>query len=147
VTDALSTVFSRLEVSIAQCELHRKARERVAEQCISMACDVANMAFPARQTAPTTPITMVHGSWEADPEPVPPSVERWVAGYLQVAVRTRGHSCGGWFGAGYHRWTTSQSQASSGALPCHTPRTHHTIVSSETVPTDVHVCSRMTRSP
>ena len=89
VAEALGTVLDRLSQNIHQREVQQKACDRVAAECVSLAYDVLNMMYPARQTAATSPATMVNGSWEADPEPVPPSVERWIAGYLQVAVRRR----------------------------------------------------------
>lgn len=86
VSDGMRSILDKLNTNIYEIELHRRACDRVAAQCMSVAYDVVNMMYLARQTAPLTPLSMVQGSWEPDTEPEPSSVERWNGGFLKVAV-------------------------------------------------------------
>jgi hypothetical protein len=86
VSDGMCSIMDELNKSIEEMELNRRACDRVAAQCMSVAYDVVNMMYMARQTAPLTPLSMVQGSWEPELEPEPCSVERWNGGFLKVAV-------------------------------------------------------------
>lgn len=88
VSGALQCVLDQLSVSVQERQIQKLACERAASKCMGIALDVVNMMYPARQTAATTPLSMLHGSWEPEDEPEPPSIERWVGGFLQMAVRS-----------------------------------------------------------
>jgi hypothetical protein len=86
VTHALMSIIDKVTVEIHVREIQRRACEKAASQCLEVAYDVIKLICPARQKAPFTPISMVHGSWEPEPNMIPCSVERWCGGFLGLQV-------------------------------------------------------------
>lgn len=86
IVDTLEDVFARVWGVLELKEIQRTAREEVARECLEDAIAVVDMAYPARQKAPFTPISMMNGSWLPHKEPEPPALERWVGGYLSRKV-------------------------------------------------------------
>jgi hypothetical protein len=86
IVDAFEAIYSRVWNDLEIKDVQRIAREEVAHECLEDALAVVDMAYPARQNAPFTPISMMNGSWLPEREPEPPALERWVGGYLSRRV-------------------------------------------------------------
>lgn len=82
ITAALDLIYKRTWDHIDVLEAQRSSRLTVARECLEAAYAVVDLAYPARQKAAVTPISMMHGSWEPEKEPERPALERWVTGYL-----------------------------------------------------------------
>eukprot|EP00892_Ulva_mutabilis_P001796 jgi/Ulvmu1/11617/UM008_0018.1 len=82
VNGALELIFKGVWHQADLLEQQRSTRLAVARECLEAAYSVIDMAYPSRQKAPVTPISMIHGSWEPDKEPERPALERWATGYL-----------------------------------------------------------------
>lgn len=82
ICEALDSIHTRLWKQVDLLELQRSARLAVARECLEAAYAVVDLAYPSRQKAAVTPISMMCGSWEPDKEPERPALERWVTGYL-----------------------------------------------------------------
>jgi hypothetical protein len=91
INDALNSIFYRLNEYIELSEIQREARHELAKDCLNVAFCVLDMAYPSRQRAAFTPISMVRGSWEFQAEPEPPAVERWNTGCLNAQVEPIPH--------------------------------------------------------